>query len=552
MSELAIPVHHPDKPPARGRRLSPLRVALALFIVVILTAGAYTGYQVWNSNRAVASYDPWFAGYVDVTSTPSYAFENPSIASQKNVVLSFVVAATDDDCAPSWGTFYSLDSAADGLDLDRRIARLTTLGGAATISFGGAINNELATVCTDPDELVAAYASVVDRYKSSTIDLDIEGDDLTNTAAGDRRALAIKTLQDKRTSDGAKLKVWLTLPVSPTGLTADGTTAVAQMLAAGVDLAGVNAMTMDFGGSKAASDSMSVASIAALNATHDQLATLYTTAKQPLTSAELWSRIGATPMIGQNDVPGEIFDLKDATALNTFAQQKQLGRMSMWSMNRDLACGPNFVAVGTVSNSCSGVAQGGTFFSDALSTRFSTTTPTPVMPLATTIPTKGAAPAESQIVDNPITSPYVVWAPTTVFQKDTKVVWHGNVFQAKWWTRGELPDDPAALGTTTPWVLIGPVLPTDKPRVQIILPVGTYPEWDPTKIYGENDRIMLGKVPYENQWWSQGDNPEASLVSPDSGPWRLLTSDEVTAVKDGSYARPTATPTPTPAPASAG
>ncbi len=41
--------------------------------------------------------------------------------------------------------------------------------------------------------------------------------------------------------------MWLTLPVSPNGLTADGLRVVDQMLSAGVDLAGVNGMTMDFG-----------------------------------------------------------------------------------------------------------------------------------------------------------------------------------------------------------------------------------------------------------------------------------------------------------------
>ena len=56
-----------------------------------------------------------------------------------------------------------------------------------------------------------------------------------------------------------------------------------------------------------------------------------------LTSPQVWSRIGATPMIGQNDVDAERFTVDDARGLATFAVDKGLGRVSMWSLNRDAA-----------------------------------------------------------------------------------------------------------------------------------------------------------------------------------------------------------------------
>ena len=49
--------------------------------------------------------------------------------------------------------------------------------------------------------------------------------------------------------------------------------------------------------------------------------------------------MGATPMIGQNDVPGETFSLSDAHALVSFAHRMHLARVSMWSANRDTQCG---------------------------------------------------------------------------------------------------------------------------------------------------------------------------------------------------------------------
>ena len=56
--------------------------------------------------------------------------------------------------------------------------------------------------------------------------------------------------QERRRAAGDDLAVWLTLPVAPGGLTEEGTTLVQQMLEAGVDVAGVNVMTMNYGASR--------------------------------------------------------------------------------------------------------------------------------------------------------------------------------------------------------------------------------------------------------------------------------------------------------------
>ena len=174
------------------------------------------------------------------------------------------------------------------------------------------MNDELAASCTDVDKLAAAYANVIDRYHISTVDLDVEGANLSDRAAGQRRADAIKKLQLDRRASGKSLAVWLTLPVSPSGLTGDGQAAVSEMLTTGVDLAGVNAMTMDYGSSRADGQSMLDATTGALTATQRQLKILYSRAGTQLSDATVWSKLGATPMIGQNDVPGEVFSLEIA------------------------------------------------------------------------------------------------------------------------------------------------------------------------------------------------------------------------------------------------
>jgi hypothetical protein len=65
-------------------------------------------------------------------------------------------------------------------------------------------------------------------------------------------------------------------------------------------------------------------------------------------------------------VPDEVFGLDAAKGLNEFAHSHGIGRVSMWSLNRDITCGPNYVDVRRVSAACSGVSQGDRRFADVL------------------------------------------------------------------------------------------------------------------------------------------------------------------------------------------
>ncbi|MGL1204237.1 carbohydrate-binding protein, partial [Vibrio parahaemolyticus] len=53
--------------------------------------------------------------------------------------------------------------------------------------------------------------------------------------------------------------------------------------------------------------------------------------------------------------------------------------------------------------------------------------------------------------DDPSHSPYPVWASGSTYLAGTKVVWHGTVYRAKWWTRGAEPDDPTVAASDSPW-----------------------------------------------------------------------------------------------------
>jgi chitinase len=309
----------------------------------------------------------WFGGYLDVTLFPGLPPQELPSQGRETTVLSFISSDPARPCEPAWGGFYDLDRASDKLDLDSRLEAFRTAGNDVAVSFGGQRGTELATACTDGDALVRAYTSVISRYGLDTVDLDIEGAGAADHAAMQRRATATARLQAERPPDHP-LKVWLTLPVSREGLTPAAVISVETMLEAGVELAGVNIMTMNFG-PLAPGETMLDTAVAAAEATHRKLAGMYAAAGRPLDAAALWNKIGLTPMIGVNDVEGNVFTLADAKGLNSFALERGIGRISMWSLNRDAACnsGSQGQTHSSVASDCSGVEQEPGVFAEVLS-----------------------------------------------------------------------------------------------------------------------------------------------------------------------------------------
>src|ERR1700753_250674 len=199
----------PQAPPPR--ELSAVRVVLLL---VVLGAIGVSAWQLLCKETSAASAKsdqvPVYAPYVDVTIAPTYPFQLPSASPVSTVYLAFVVSDKEEPCTPSWGTYYTLDSAEQGLDLDARTAQLRSQGGTVTISYGGQANTELAVDCTDPAKLEQAYLEPIQRYKAKSIDLDIEAANLADTAANARRATAIAAVQKKLAGEKKPLKGWVT------------------------------------------------------------------------------------------------------------------------------------------------------------------------------------------------------------------------------------------------------------------------------------------------------------------------------------------------------
>jgi len=289
--------------------------------------------------------DRFFAPFVDATAYPIQKLGDvTATTSVDRYQLGFIVDATGSACDASWGTYYTIEtgpsswgSAGEEFLYDE-ISRVRDAGGDVLVSFGGAANTPLAAACGDVTSLTAQYRRVVDTLSLTHIDFDVEGYWVADAASLQRRAQAAAALQSELAAAGEPLAIWLTLPVLPSGLTPDGVAAVEAMLEAGVVLAGVNIMAMDYGDGAAPDPDgqMGAYAVEALESLHAQLSVSY--AGEGMSDAALWARTGVTPMIGLNDVTTETFYLSDAEVLLNFAQKKGIGQLSMWSLNRDHPC----------------------------------------------------------------------------------------------------------------------------------------------------------------------------------------------------------------------
>jgi cellulose synthase/poly-beta-1,6-N-acetylglucosamine synthase-like glycosyltransferase len=503
------PALPPADPPRR--RLSVLRLLVAACLLAGLGYGGYFGWRT-RFEAGTAARQTWFAPYVDVTLPPTYQFQNVSANPARQTVLGFVVASQSAPCTPSWGAAYTMAQANQSLALGSRVAQLQQDGAQVIASFGGQAHTSLDVGCTSVARLVKAYQSVIDEYHLSVIDLDVEGAALDNYPAARRRAAAIAALEQSARAAHRKLAVWLTLPVEPDGLQDNALSLIESMLRARAAITGVNIMAMDFTHAPAGGSGLLPQVQSALDATHNQLLTLFPRFGLHLRAAQVWQRLGVTVMIGQNDIRGERFTVANARGLTAFAGRYHLGRVSMWSLNRDSQCGSSFAETGLLSNTCSGTAQTSLAFSHIFGQ------------------IRGQAPATSRGENvllpkpdlNPSDAPYPRWSPTASYPQGYKVVESGEIYEAKWYNSGEDPAAQVQYNWQTPWELLGPVLPGDHAPAQHHQPAGTYPAWTLNTVYRSGDQVLYQGQPYRAKWGNQGVSPGAEASDPSGSPWRPM------------------------------
>ena len=305
-----------------------------------------------------------YAPYVDMTLWPPTKLGDVYTASGglKFFTLAFVTGDSFNPTsqAATWGGYPSYPAVGTSPDVTwpdqtydtiKGINDIRAAGGDVMLSLGGAnANPDLAGRITNVTALSNEYNRLITDFKLRAIDFDIEGMWVADAASIDRRSKAIALTQAVH----PEVKVWLTLPTLPSGLDANGLAVLNNSLNNGVRIDGINIMTMDYGDSAAPNpdgtvisnapvdpdDKMGDYAIQAANGLYNQLQAAYSSRGITLTSAELWSKVGITPMIGRNDVETEIVNMQEAAEILAFAELHDIGYLGMWSLTRDKA-GPS-------------------------------------------------------------------------------------------------------------------------------------------------------------------------------------------------------------------
>ena len=258
--------------------------------------------------------------------TPTTLMEAKSKGGVRAATMAFGVSGGG--CSMGGGLEASLGGAGRTDILDFQAA-----GGRVILSFGGASGTYLESACSD-DGMFNLLRSALDTTGARAIDFDVEGSQIGSAALNTRRNNVARRLQAAYPS----LYVSYTLPVDPTGLPSQALAVIRSADTAGVKVSMVNIMAMDYGPEADQGRAMGDLAVAAANATFAQLRSIFT----GKTDAQLWAMIGVTPMIGVNDTQSEVFRQADATRLATFAQQKGLGLLSYWALQRDMPGGSDF------------------------------------------------------------------------------------------------------------------------------------------------------------------------------------------------------------------
>lgn len=283
-----------------------------------------------GSTATTAAGAPAVAPYLDIVSGSADVDAIYKATGQASFVASFVVADSAGSCTPTWGG----ETAIGDSTIKAEIDKITANGGKVIVATGGATGTYLETACS-ASELATAYEKALDAAGSNYLDIDIE-----QTVTDATVTTALATVQKARGTS-----VTLTLPVGGTevGLTDAGIALLTSAKNAGLDVT-VNAMTMNF----SATGDWGTALTTATEAVKADVASVWT----GLSDTEIYDMLGVTPMIGVNNSGGTTM-LANAKTLIAYAEQKGLGFVRFWSVNRD----NGDCADGSVKSNCSGVSQ---------------------------------------------------------------------------------------------------------------------------------------------------------------------------------------------------
>ena len=318
-----------------------------------------------------------------------------------------------------------------------QVSALQSEGGDVSISFGGYTVDtdatDLGAQCSSASAMAAQVESVVAAFNVTHLDFDIESNEQTDSADLALTAQALAQVRSWASANGDQLTISYTIPVLPTGFTGEGEGVLTTALANGFTPNIVNIMTMDYGTS---GTEMGAAANQALDSAASQLESIY-----GISESAAYAMLGSTPMVGQNDTPGEIFTVADASTVESYAAQQGIGWLSFWAEGRDNDGCPGDTAA---SSTCSGISQSDGAFTQAFQAFTSggggggggtpTPTPTPTAPTPTPTPTSGSCAA--------------AWVGNIAYTAGNEVSYGGDDWTANQWNYDEVPGGAAGAWTS--------------------------------------------------------------------------------------------------------
>src|SRR5580658_2975404 len=328
--------------------------------VALTTAAATTLLAISGATPASAAATALpahvFAPYFE-----TYNGNNPVTLSQESgasyLTFAFIQTASTGSCTAYWDgdTSEPLTSASLGSD----ISTIQASGGNVIPSFGGesADNSgtDIADSCTSVNSIAQVYENVITTYNVPRIDLDIEGDSLTNTAGIDRRNEAVAQVESWAAANGRSIQFSYTMPGTPTGMDSQEESIISNAISVGATVSVVNLMTFDY--YIGTEQEMATDTESAGAALHSQLQSLYPSDS----SAQLWAMIGVTEMPGIDDYgPDETFTEADASTVLNWAKGNGISTLSFWALERDNGGCPGTAG----SDTCSGISQPTWYFSN--------------------------------------------------------------------------------------------------------------------------------------------------------------------------------------------
>lgn len=363
------------------------------------------------------------------------------------------------------------------------IKRVRALGGDVAISFGGVNGTALWQTTQDVNILTNTYLDIVNGYGLTRLDLDVEGG-AQNKAQNIANAKAIKAVQAQ-----TGVKVTLTLPVLPTGLTQTQLDVLEAYLSNGVNLEVVNIMTMCYGsGTLLPGENYATASVRAIDNTAAQVKDYYKKfANTDLTLDQAYAKIGTTCSIGFESGSDPIFTPEMSQVVVNHAIAKKIAMTSFWSLNRDAQTEPN--------QGISGQYQHTNVYKAFGSTIGGNSTPTLNGVKNQTIDLNSkfdpmAGITASDVEDGILTSS--IKLSGTV---DTSKVGTYNLTYT-------VSDSKNATATASC------VITVKDPKV----PPVDETTYDATKVYNTGDTVVYNGVKYTAQWWTKGETPGSSAV----------------------------------------